>query len=315
MPILEEEICQNLITTILPAPNLQCLSYDMPPIDQEQITPPLLQTSPSKIVSSSSSKKSKQKTTISPALPSPCILRHSPPSDQFTIVNDTIVWQQKCANKTFGNITNMSFHIDPNLCSSPIQQTRSKIKNPASTLPPPPVPLPDTNVCSSPVQKTKTKTKTKTKKKNPAIHAPPPVPLFTQQVRQQQPIINTQRFFEKPITKSKKQKPHSVDISKKPIVSEKSKEILFICDQENDKYEFNDRNQKHIVKTIADDDIAIRFFAVQKNKHATKDHHHHRKTKKLKTDVPSSQKKYITNRSSNTTVEYKKKIKQRKKQN
>ncbi|CAF1287041.1 unnamed protein product [Adineta steineri] len=105
----------------------------------------------------------------------PSITCRSPPSDRLHLaIDDTIVKPHRLVNKTLGNITQMSFHIDPDQCSSPKPEDRKK----------------------------------KTKLKNLMLPpVPPQAPLFSSTA-----IFDTHAFFTQTTNKAKKQK-KKIDIA------------------------------------------------------------------------------------------------------
>jgi len=112
--------------------------------------------------------------------PPPPIACRSPPSDRLQLaVDDTIVKPHRLINKTLGNISHMSFHIEPDQCSSPkTEDKKKKAKLKKLMLPPP----------------------------------PPPPPLFSSTA-----IFDTHAFFTQTNNKTKKQK-KKIDISRQPII-------------------------------------------------------------------------------------------------
>ncbi|CAF4348622.1 unnamed protein product [Rotaria sp. Silwood2] len=112
----------------------------------------------------------------------PPISRRLTPSDPFQLaVDDTIVKPHRLINKTLGNISHMSFHIEPDQCSSPKpdeKKKKTKLKKLMLPLPPP----------------------------------PPPPPLFSSTA-----IFDTHAFFTQTNTKTKKQK-KKIDIARQPII-------------------------------------------------------------------------------------------------
>ncbi|CAF3514288.1 unnamed protein product [Rotaria sp. Silwood1] len=105
------------------------------------------------------------------------------PSDPFQLtVDDTIVKPHRHINKTLGNITHMSFHIEPDQCSSPKSEDKKKKTKLKKLILPPPLPQ------------------------------PPPPPLFSSTA-----IFDTHAFFTQTNTKTKKQK-KKIDIARQPII-------------------------------------------------------------------------------------------------
>ncbi|CAF0722145.1 unnamed protein product [Didymodactylos carnosus] len=277
----------------------QIFKYDMFPVEEEQRQEFSLPVLPQTDVIITPTQPQTQ--TISPSPVN--IVRKSPPSDDRLFdINDTIVHQQKMVNKTFGNITNMtniSFNIDDPLllCSSPIV-IRKKRK-----LHPPIPPLP---------------------------------PLFNHKRQHEQPMINTQRFFDKILVNNKKQT--RVNISKVPIVVANIPQSQQQQSGIIDTYEFVEENKKSIcpseMRLLHDDPLIARLAASKSKGHSShhhRHHHHHRTTTKIKTSqtpLPSlfslspttqgpsvhSTKNHSTKKSKNKRDE-KRKIKSKKKKN
>ncbi|CAF0817634.1 unnamed protein product [Adineta ricciae] len=156
----------------------------------------------------------------------------SPPSDRLQLaVDDTIVKPHRLINKTLGNLSLMSFHVDPDQCSSPKSDERKK--------------------------------KTKLKKLMlPPL--PPSAPQFSSTA-----IFDTHAFFTQSTNKSKKQK-RKIDISRQPAVMAtddvpKKKGRT----KKSSPYDFQDDDNSTLsrtkgVKLLTDDIITARFA---KNSH------------------------------------------------
>ncbi|CAM4789977.1 unnamed protein product [Rotaria magnacalcarata] len=160
--------------------------------------------------------------------PMPCRLM---PTDQLHLaVDDTIVKPHRLVNKTLGNISHMSFNIDPDQCSSPKPEDRKK----------------------------------KTKLKKLMLPPPPPPPLFSSTA-----IFDTHAFFTQTNTKTKKQK-KKIDIARQPIImasADKQKKKtrtkkLTTYDFQDDDTSTSSRSKGS--KLLTDDIITARFA---KNSH------------------------------------------------
>jgi len=105
---------------------------------------------------------------------SPPIACRSPPSDRLQLaVDDTIVKSHRLINKTLGNISHMSFHIDPDQCSSPKpEEKKKKTKLKKLMLPPPPPPplFSSTAIFDTHAFFTQTNNKTKKNKRKKLIY-------------------------------------------------------------------------------------------------------------------------------------------------
>ncbi|CAF0890041.1 unnamed protein product [Rotaria sordida] len=164
-----------------------------------------------------------------PPPPNSCRLTSS---DPFQLaVDDTIVKPHRLINKTLGNMSHMSFHIDPDQCSSPKPEDKKK----------------------------------KTKLKKLILPTPlPPPPLFSSTA-----IFDTHAFFTQTTTKTKKQK-KKIDIARQPIImtindTQKKK----IRTKKSSPYDFQDDNtnissRSKGAKLLTDDIITARFA---KNSH------------------------------------------------
>ncbi|CAF1475818.1 unnamed protein product [Adineta steineri] len=162
----------------------------------------------------------------------PSITCRSPPSDRLHLaIDDTIVKPHRLVNKTLGNITQMSFHIDPDQCSSPKPEDRKK-KTKLKKLVLPPV--------------------------------PPQAPLFSSTA-----IFDTHAFFTQTTNKAKKQK-KKIDIARQPVIMTtndipKKK----IRTKKSSPYDFQDDDNMTLsrskgTKLLTDDIITARFA---KNSH------------------------------------------------
>ncbi|CAF1285471.1 unnamed protein product [Rotaria sp. Silwood1] len=157
------------------------------------------------------------------------------PSDPFQLtVDDTIVKPHRHINKTLGNITHMSFHIEPDQCSSPKSEDKKKKTKLKKLILPPPLPQ------------------------------PPPPPLFSSTA-----IFDTHAFFTQTNTKTKKQK-KKIDIARQPIIMttndiQKKKSRI----KKSSPYDFQDDDMSTSTRTkggklLTDDIITARFA---KNSH------------------------------------------------
>jgi len=123
---------------------------------------------------------------------SPPIACRSPPSDRLQLaVDDTIVKPHRLINKTLGNISHMSFHIDPDQCSSPKgEDKKKKTKLILPPVPPPPPLFSSTAIFDTHAFFTQANNKTKKQKKKIDIS--------------RQPVIMTTNDTHKKKTRTKK---------------------------------------------------------------------------------------------------------------
>ncbi|UJR14799.1 hypothetical protein I4U23_001786 [Adineta vaga] len=192
----------------------------------------------------------------------PPIACRSPPSDRLQLaVDDTIVKPHRLINKTLGNITQMSFHIDPDQCSSPKPEDRKK----------------------------------KTKLKKTMLPPPPPPPVFSSTA-----IFDTHAFFTQTNTKTKKQK-KKIDILRQPnVIQTTDVQKRKGRTKKSSPYDFQDDDNMTIsrtkgVKLLTDDMITARFaknshfqshqtsmasIKSSKSHHKSTEHEHKKKKKK-----------------------------------